>query len=105
MIVTQGATWLQMKTTDALHVRARNVAQISAVLTAVCFALAGFWAQSIEGFVITSQIVTDAVSNPLNKEVVTDGCIVQQLRSLPSSMGCAFVGCCDASAGCTGFAL
>lgn len=71
MIVTQGATWLQMKTTDALHVRARNVAQISAVLTAVCFALAGFWAQSIEGFVITSQIVTDAVSNPLNKEVVT----------------------------------
>lgn len=28
-------------------------------------------AQSIEGFVITSQIVTDAVSNPLNKEVVT----------------------------------
>ncbi|WP_188008520.1 cytochrome d ubiquinol oxidase subunit II [Grimontia hollisae] len=71
MIVTQGATWLQMKTTDVLHVRARNVAQISAVLTAVCFAIAGFWAQSIEGYVITSQIVTDAVSNPLNKDVTT----------------------------------
>lgn len=71
MIVTQGATWLQMKTTGDLHMRARNVAQISAVLTASCFAIAGFWTQSIEGYVITSQIVTDAVSNPLNKEVTT----------------------------------
>ncbi|EOD79717.1 Cytochrome d ubiquinol oxidase subunit II [Grimontia indica] len=71
MIVTQGATYLQMKTTDALHVRARNVAQISAILTAVCFALAGFWAQSIEGYVITSEIMTNATSNPLNKEVMT----------------------------------
>lgn len=71
MIVTQGATWLQMKTTGDLHMRARNMAQISAVLTAVCFATAGFWAQSIEGYVITSQIVTDAVSNPLNKDVAT----------------------------------
>ncbi|MEZ9526146.1 cytochrome d ubiquinol oxidase subunit II [Enterovibrio norvegicus] len=71
MIVTQGATYLQMKTTDALHTRARNVAQISAILTAVCFALAGFWAQSIEGYVITSEIMTSATSNPLNKEVMT----------------------------------
>ncbi|MGF1707530.1 cytochrome d ubiquinol oxidase subunit II [Enterovibrio baiacu] len=71
MIVTQGATYLQMKTTDALHTRARNVAQISAILTAVCFALAGFWAQSIEGYVITSEILTNATSNPLNKEVMT----------------------------------
>ncbi|MEI8610711.1 cytochrome d ubiquinol oxidase subunit II [Enterovibrio norvegicus] len=71
MIVTQGAAYLQMKTTDALHTRARSVAQISAILTAVCFALAGFWAQSIEGYVITSEIVTNATSNPLNKEVMT----------------------------------
>ncbi|PKF51236.1 cytochrome d ubiquinol oxidase subunit II [Enterovibrio nigricans] len=71
MIVTQGATWLQMKTTGDLHTRSRNVAQLTAVLTAVCFAIAGFWAQSIEGYVITSEIITNATSNPLTKEVTT----------------------------------
>lgn len=72
MIVTQGATYLQMKTTDELHVRARNVAPITALATAVCFAIAGFWAQSIEGFVITSEIITDGPSNPLAKEVMRE---------------------------------
>ncbi|WP_150138917.1 cytochrome d ubiquinol oxidase subunit II [Candidatus Enterovibrio escicola] len=71
MIVTQGATWLQMKTTKELHVRSRNVAQISAVLTSVAFVLAGFLVQGIDGYVITSEIMTTAVSNPLNKEVMT----------------------------------
>uniref|UniRef100_UPI00046ED163 cytochrome d ubiquinol oxidase subunit II n=1 Tax=Salinivibrio costicola TaxID=51367 RepID=UPI00046ED163 len=51
MVVLQGATWLQMKTTDALHVRARNVAQLCALLTTVLFVAAGFWVQNLEGFV------------------------------------------------------
>ncbi|PSW07421.1 cytochrome d ubiquinol oxidase subunit II [Photobacterium lipolyticum] len=72
MIVTQGATYLQMKTTDELHVRSRNVAPITALVTAVCFAIAGFWAQSIEGFVITSEIITNGPSNPLAKEVMRE---------------------------------
>ncbi|MDO6497375.1 cytochrome d ubiquinol oxidase subunit II [Photobacterium sanguinicancri] len=69
MIITQGATYLQMKTTGELHTRARNVTVITAIATAVLFAIAGVWAQSIEGFVITSEIVTNAPSNPLTKEV------------------------------------
>ncbi|OAN18433.1 cytochrome d ubiquinol oxidase subunit 2 [Photobacterium jeanii] len=69
MIITQGATYLQMKTTGELHTRARNVTVITAIATAVLFAIAGFWAQSIEGYVITSEIVTNAPSNPLTKEV------------------------------------
>lgn len=69
MIITQGATYLQMKTTGELHTRARNVTVITAIATAVLFVIAGVWAQSIEGFVITSEIVTNAPSNPLTKEV------------------------------------
>ncbi|CAH6807123.1 cytochrome bd-I ubiquinol oxidase subunit II [Vibrio chagasii] len=69
LFVTQGATWLQMKTTEALHARARNVAQITGLISIVLFVIGGFWVQSIEGYVITSTIDTFADSNPLNKEV------------------------------------
>lgn len=69
LFVTQGATWLQMKTTEALHARARNVAQITGLISIVLFVIGGFWVQSIEGYVITSTIDTLADSNPLNKEV------------------------------------
>ena len=69
LFVTQGATWLQMKTTEALHARARNVAQITGLISIALFVIGGFWVQSIEGYVITSTIDTFADSNPLNKEV------------------------------------
>lgn len=69
LFVTQGATWLQMKTTEALHARARNFAQITGLISIVLFVIGGFWVQSIEGYVITSTIDTFADSNPLNKEV------------------------------------
>ena len=69
LFVTQGATWLQMKTTEALHARARNVAQITGLISIVLFVIGGFWVQSIEGYVIASTIDTLADSNPLNKEV------------------------------------
>ncbi|UUM29705.1 cytochrome d ubiquinol oxidase subunit II [Vibrio japonicus] len=72
MIVMQGATWLQMKTTDQVHVRARNVAQLMGLLTVAAFVAAGFWVQSIEGYVITSVIDTNAASDPLNKEVIRE---------------------------------
>jgi len=69
MIIMQGATWLQMKTTGDLHIRARGVAQIMGLLTVVAFVAAGFWIQSIDGYVITSAIDHNAASNPLNKVV------------------------------------
>ncbi|GHA48949.1 cytochrome d ubiquinol oxidase subunit II [Photobacterium aphoticum] len=70
MITTQGAAYLQMKTSDVLRERSRRVAVITSIATAVCFVIAGIWAQSIEGYVITSEIIKDAPSNPLTKEVV-----------------------------------
>ncbi|MEZ8168415.1 cytochrome d ubiquinol oxidase subunit II [Vibrio tasmaniensis 1F-187] len=69
LFVMQGATWLQMKTTEELHSRARNVAQITGLIAIALFVVGGFWVQSIEGYVITSTIDTFADSNPLNKEV------------------------------------
>lgn len=85
MLVMQGATWLQMKTTGELHVRARAAAQITALVTSVCFALAGLWVmKGIGGFVITSVIDTAAPSNPLHKEVVVEvGAWIKNFNTYP----------------------
>ncbi|SHO58841.1 cytochrome d ubiquinol oxidase subunit II [Vibrio quintilis] len=72
MFLLQGSSWLQMKTSDQVHSRARNVAQLSGLLITVTFVAAGFWVQHIDGYVITSQIDTSAASNPLMKEVVRE---------------------------------
>lgn len=84
MILLQGATWLQMKTTDAVHTRARSLAQLAGLLTVVTFVLAGFWIQSIEGYVIASSIDANAASNPLNKEVIREaGAWMQNFEQYP----------------------
>lgn len=72
MILMQGSTWLQMKTTGEVHVRARNVAQLAGLLTVAAFVAAGFWVQNIDGYVIVGGIDTNAASNPLNKEVIRE---------------------------------
>ncbi|EOV9618192.1 cytochrome d ubiquinol oxidase subunit II [Cronobacter dublinensis] len=71
MILTQGATYLQMRTTGELHLRSRATTQISALVMMVCFVLAGVWVMyGIDGYVVTSAIDPRAASNPMNKEVV-----------------------------------
>ncbi|AZP34341.1 cytochrome d ubiquinol oxidase subunit II [Cronobacter sakazakii] len=71
MILTQGATYLQMRTTGELHLRSRTTAQISALVMMVCFVLAGVWVMyGIDGYVVTSAIDPRAASNPMNKEVI-----------------------------------
>jgi cytochrome d ubiquinol oxidase subunit II len=72
MILLQGSTWLQMKTTAAVHSRARTSAQWTGLATTVLFVLAGFWVQGMDGYVITSQLDLNAASNPLNKEVAVE---------------------------------
>ncbi|OEF08249.1 cytochrome d ubiquinol oxidase subunit II [Vibrio genomosp. F10] len=72
MILLQGMTWLQMKTTDEVHSRARSIAQIMGLVVVVTFVAAGVWIQNIEGYVVTSIIDTNAPSNPLNKEVIRE---------------------------------
>ncbi|MEZ9133284.1 cytochrome d ubiquinol oxidase subunit II [Vibrio breoganii] len=72
MILLQGATWLQMKTTADVHVRARNLAQLAGIATALLFVVGGFWVQGMDGYVITSQMDHNGASNPLAKDVVVE---------------------------------
>ena len=70
MILAQGATYLQMRTVGVLQQRARCAAQISALVMMVCFALAGVWVvYGIDGYVVTSALDHNGVSNPLLKTV------------------------------------
>lgn len=70
MVVTQGAAFLQMKTTGDLKQRAQRVIICMALITAGLFAVGGLFAYTLPGYLITSPVVTDAVSNPLLKHVV-----------------------------------
>ncbi|MDT0174576.1 cytochrome d ubiquinol oxidase subunit II [Enterobacter sp. BRE11] len=73
MILTQGATYLQMRTAGELHLRSRAVAQVAALVMMVCFVLAGVWVKyGLDGYVITSAIDHHAASNPLGKTVVRE---------------------------------
>ncbi|KLN97149.1 cytochrome d ubiquinol oxidase subunit II [Moellerella wisconsensis] len=70
MFVTQGATYLQMRTTGELHLRSRKTTYLTALLTFLAFGGAGVWLiMGIDGYVVTSVLDTKSVSNPLNKEV------------------------------------
>ncbi|CAQ85054.1 MULTISPECIES: cytochrome d ubiquinol oxidase subunit II [Photorhabdus] len=70
MIVTQGATYLQMRTTGELRLRSRVATYICALVTMVAFLLAGVWLiYGIDGYIVTGGLDTMAQSNPLHKEV------------------------------------
>lgn len=72
MLTTQGATWLQMKTTGDLRNRARSVAQVTSAVVAVTFILAGVWLYFKDGFVVTSQLDHKALSLLTNKTVTVE---------------------------------
>ncbi|GAB6042706.1 cytochrome d ubiquinol oxidase subunit II [Endothiovibrio diazotrophicus] len=71
MLVMHGAMWLQLRTDEAVAERARKAVQIAASVLIVAFAAAGVWlALGIDGYQIVSMPPTDALPNPLAKEVV-----------------------------------
>lgn len=70
MLTTQGAAWLQMKTTEELRDRARTVTQVGAFVTLVTFVLAGIALIFKDGYVVTSVVDHNAPSSPLGKDVV-----------------------------------
>src|SRR5471032_838431 len=70
MLITQGATYLQMRTVGELHLRTRAASQISALVMMVCFLLAGIWlVKGIDGFTVTSVMDHAGPSDPLHKTV------------------------------------
>lgn len=70
MITTHGAAWLACKTEGALRERAQRIGVFTAWAVVVLFALGGFWAAHLDGYVVQSFPGVDAASNPLNKHVV-----------------------------------
>ena len=68
MLVMHGAAWLRLKTQGPVAERARRFGSVAALLTVVLYALAGWmlW-RYVDGYRITSALVTDGPSNPLLK--------------------------------------
>lgn len=72
MLTTQGATWLQMKTTGELRNRSRSIAQLTATVALVAFIIAGVFVYFKDGFVITSEIDHFAQSTLVHKTVAVE---------------------------------
>ncbi|MFC5584981.1 cytochrome d ubiquinol oxidase subunit II [Nitratireductor kimnyeongensis] len=71
MLIMHGASWLMVKTDGPVAARSRTFGSVAAMATIVIFALGGLWLWAgIDGYRITSAIVTDGPSNPLAKTVV-----------------------------------
>lgn len=70
MLTMHGGSWLAVKTDGALTRRAQSAALVASLATLVLFALGGFWAAHLNGYVLQSFPGVDAASNPLNKQVV-----------------------------------
>lgn len=71
MLVMHGAAWLQLKTSGAVAERARRFGITAALAVPVLYLAAGaVLAFFLPGYVITSEISTSGVSNPLLKHAV-----------------------------------
>ncbi|GGX18857.1 cytochrome d ubiquinol oxidase subunit II [Pigmentiphaga litoralis] len=68
MMLMHGAAWLVLKTEGAVAARARRYGIVAALAVLVLYAIAGvaLWA-GIDGYRVTSAVLTDGPSNPLFK--------------------------------------
>jgi cytochrome d ubiquinol oxidase subunit II len=74
MLTMHGAAWLVLKSSGPVADRARRYGSVAALLVIVLFALGGiFLALSVNGYSITSEVVTGGPSNPLFKTASHDG--------------------------------
>jgi cytochrome d ubiquinol oxidase subunit II len=69
MLIMQGGTYLAHRTEGIIQTRAIRYTMISAVVMAALFVGAGFWVQTLDGYVITSTIDSAGLPNVLGKEV------------------------------------
>ena len=86
MIMTQGASWLVMKTDAQVQKRARKAVIIFACATLAFFLIAGQWVTNIEGYRILSDIHPNGPSDPLLKSVGREaGAWLDNYRKFPAS--------------------
>ena len=72
MITLQGATYLAHRTEGAIQARTIKAGIGAALVMVLGFIAAGVWLQGIEGYRITSAVVSDALPDPLAKTVVRE---------------------------------
>ena len=74
MMVMHGGAWLSLKSSGPVAARGRAYGSIAALAVVVLFALGGLalWL-FVDGYRITSPVVTDGPSNPLLKTVAREG--------------------------------
>jgi cytochrome d ubiquinol oxidase subunit II len=86
MILTQGASWLVVKTDATVQKRARKTVIIFACVTLALFLIAGEWVMSIEGYRILSVVQPNGPSNPLLKTVTrVTGAWLDNYHKFPAS--------------------
>jgi len=88
MLTMHGAIWLQLRTEDPIASRAQQWAKVTGLATVAGFALAGIWLSlGIDGFRVVSMPATDAIPNPLTKEVVIEsGAWLSNYRHYPLTL-------------------
>jgi cytochrome d ubiquinol oxidase subunit II len=94
MLTTHGAVYLALKAEGPVRDRAEAVVGPGAVATVALFVLAGLWiALGIEGYVITSPVVTGGPSDPLLKQVaVAKGAWLANYAAHPWTMAAPLLG-------------
>ena len=71
MLAMHGAFFLNVKTQDAIQVRAMRAARVAAALTILLFSLGGVWLYfGIDGYSLSATMPHEGPSNPLYKQVV-----------------------------------
>ncbi|MBK1649740.1 cytochrome d ubiquinol oxidase subunit II [Rhabdochromatium marinum] len=73
MLTMHGAIWLQLRTAEPMAGRAKAAAKVFGYVTIATFAAAGVWlAVAGYGYSVVDMPATDAIPNPLTKEVIVD---------------------------------
>lgn len=72
MLIMQGGVYLAHRTEGDIQRRTTAYTMMSAVVMVVLFVSAGVWVRSMEGYVISSVINTQALPDPMAKEVVRE---------------------------------
>ena len=84
MIITHGATYLQLRSIGKVAERARIVAIVGGLITATLFTLGGFIVNRMSGFSIIDQGLSNGVLTPSMKHVVmADGAWLHFLSAYP----------------------